>query len=251
MSHVMSEAQAVQFFEEIATYLRIENAELTADETVDVAMTKMKGAYFSQVGTVIKWQITMLQLIHADENQANPSRRPPPGVDVHAPGYDRANEWPTDANRVIDEEVEMRALASMLFRHALQLPIRKAHVIEVRIPFLLGFVAKLVDKDNNEIPGALEGLQRVPGMSRLASETCLCIWPERSPIEVASGQAYESWQRLLPECDSCASSKMTFRAVPTFATPGPYVQVLAFLSLFSSLGVSRARRPVVCICGPH
>jgi hypothetical protein len=114
---------------------------------------------------MVMWQINMLKLIEADENQANPSRLPPPGIDVNAPGFDPGNDWPTDANRLIDEAEEARALASLLYTHASRLSDGKEFVINAWLPLMLGVVAHLIDKDGKEIPGAKEPRYRA-GESR-------------------------------------------------------------------------------------
>ncbi|XMA14590.1 hypothetical protein WAI453_007381 [Rhynchosporium graminicola] len=68
----------------------------------------------SAVEIVANRQVMKIQLIEVDENQANPSRRPPPGIDFHARGHDRGDAWPTDANRLIDGMREIRELAALL-----------------------------------------------------------------------------------------------------------------------------------------
>ena len=104
------------------------------------------------------WQINMLKLIEADENQANPSRLPPPGIDINAPGYDPGDDWPTDANRLIDERDEARALASLLYSHAARSPHVKRFVAVIWI--MLSGAAQVLDKDGKEIPGAEEPRRR-------------------------------------------------------------------------------------------
>lgn len=160
MSYLMNEAQAVQFFEDLAQMHQCARG-VETNETQDA----FKKSSDRVKETMVNWQINMLKLIEADENQANPSRLPPPGVDVTTPDYDPRNDWPTDANRLIDEGEEVRALASLLYAHASRLSDEKEFIICTWLPTMLGGVAHVIDKDGNEIPGANEP-RNMAGASR-------------------------------------------------------------------------------------